>query len=129
MRVVGPLPGEGNIHWRCAVANGRPADSVLGLFLRLYWIMLGNGVLVVTAALPVAYPRLPAAPLLGAYALVVVSLIAARYFDVRFCGGQTVDGTPADLGHWKRYVAILLPIALLLPGLAWAFNALIARLG
>ncbi|HWR98588.1 MAG TPA: hypothetical protein VN317_09235 [Candidatus Methanoperedens sp.] len=111
------------------MANGRPADSVLGLFLRLYWIMLGNGVLVVTAALPVAYPRLPAAPLLGAYALVVVSLIAARYLDVRFCGGQTIDGDPADLGHWKRYVGVLLPISFLLPALAWGLNALLARIG
>ena len=105
------------------------SDSVLGLFLRLYWIMVGNAALAITATLPVAYPRLPAAPLLAAYALCAVSLIAARYVDIRYCGGQTVDGTPADLGDWKRYVAILLPVALLLPAIAWAFNALIARIG
>ena len=105
------------------------SDSVLGLFLRLYWIMIGNAALAITATLPVANPRLPTAPLLAAYALCAASLIAARYVDIRYCGGQTVDGTPADLGHWKRYVAILLPVALLLPGIAWAFNALIARIG
>lgn len=104
-------------------------DSVLGLFLRLYWIMIGNAALVIGAALPVAYPRLPTVPLVAAYALVVVTLIAARYIDIRSCGGQTVDGTPADMGHWRRYVMILLPVALLLPVLAFAFNSLIALIG
>lgn len=105
------------------------SDSVLGLFLRLYWIMIGNAALAIGAVLPVAYPRLQTAALLAAYALVVATLIAARYVDIRYCGGQTVDGTPADLGHWKRYVVFLLPVALLLPVLAFAFNALIARVG
>ena len=105
------------------------SDSVLGLFLRLYWIMIGNAALAIAATLPVANPRLPTTALLGAYALVVITLIAARYVDIRHCGGQTVDGTPADLGHWRRYVMILLPVALLLPVLAFALNALIARIG
>jgi hypothetical protein len=86
--------------------------------------MFGNGLLVITAVLPVAYPHLPATPLLAAHALVVASLVAARFLDIRFCGGQTVDGSPADLGHWRRYVAILLPVSLLLPGVAWGFSAL-----
>ena len=91
--------------------------------------MIGNAALAIGAALPVAYPRLPTGALLAAYALVVVTLVAARYIDIRYCGGQTVDGTPADLSHWKRYVMILLPVSLLLPAIAWACNALIARIG
>lgn len=111
------------------MANSQKSDSVLGLFLRLYWIMIGNAALAITAALPVAYPKLPLALLLAAYVLCVVSLVAARYVDIRHCGGQTVDGTPADLGHWKRYVVILLPVSLLLPVIAFAINAMIARIG
>lgn len=91
--------------------------------------MIGNAALAIAATLPVAYPRLPTAPLLVAYALCVVTLIAARYIDIRYCGGQTVDGTAADLGHWKRYVLILLPVSLVLPMIAFAFKALIARIG
>jgi hypothetical protein len=87
--------------------------------------MIGNAALAIGAALPVAYPRLPTAALLAAYALVVVTLIATRYIDIRYCGGQTVDGTPADLGHWKRYVMILLPVTLLLPVIVRALGALI----
>ena len=111
------------------MADGRTTDSVLGLFLRLYWMMIGNAVLAIAAVFPVAYPQIPTAPLLGIYALGVATLIAARYFDIRFCGGQTVDGTPANLGHWKRYVLILLPVSLVLPVVAFAFKALIAWIG
>lgn len=111
------------------MADAGKSDSVLGLFLRLYWIMIGNAVLAIAAVLPVANPQVPVAPLMAVYVLSVAALIAARYVDIRACGGQTVHGTPADMGHWKRYVAILLPVSLLLPGITWAFKALIDRLG
>ena len=51
------------------MAGGKAPDSVLGLFLRLYWIMIGNAVLAIAAVFPVAYPQLPTAPLLAVYAL------------------------------------------------------------
>lgn len=111
------------------MVDTRASDSVLGLFLRIYWIMIGNAVLAVAAVLPAAYPKLPTTAWLAAYALSVVALAAARYIDIRYCDGQTVDGTPADLGHCKRYLVILLPISLLLPVVAWAVGALIARIG
>lgn len=111
------------------MADGKATDSVLGLFLRLYWIMIGNAVLAIAAVFPVANPQLPTAPLLAVYAMGVATLIAARYIDIRYCGGQTVDGTPADLGHWKRYVVILLPVSLLLPGIAWGVKVLVAQIG
>lgn len=111
------------------MAAARTPDSVLGLFLRLYWIMVGNAVLAITALLPVANPQAPAGPLIAVYVLSVAALVAARYVDIRACGGQTVHGTPADMGHWKRYVAILLPVSLLLPGIVWALKAVTDRLG
>jgi hypothetical protein len=69
------------------------------------------------------------APLVAGYALSIAALIAARYVDIRFCAGQTVDGTPADLGHFKRYVMLMVPISLLLPAIAWGLNALLAGIG
>jgi hypothetical protein len=53
-------------------------------------------------------------------------MIAARYVDIRACDGQTVDGDPADLGHWKRYAMILLPVSVLLPVGVWAIKTMIA---
>lgn len=108
------------------MADGRTTDSILGLFLRLYWMMFGNGVVVIAAALPLAYPQMPTAPQLAGFALGVVSLVAARFVDIRYCGGQTADGAPASLDDWKRYVRILVPSALLLLGVVWGLRALLA---
>lgn len=110
------------------MADDRTTDSVLGLFLRLYWMMLGNGVLVIAAAFPLVYPKIPSALSLAAFVLGVVSLIAARFVDVRYCGGQTAEGTPASIEDWTRYVRLLVPSALLLLGVVWGLRALLASM-
>ena len=111
------------------MADGRTTDSVLGLFLRLYWMMLGNGVVVIAAAFPLVHPRIPIAlPLAGAV-VGVVSLIAARFVDIRYCGGQTADGAPASLEDWKRYVTILVPSALLVLGFVWGARSFLSQTG
>jgi hypothetical protein len=107
------------------MADDRTTDSVLGLFLRLYWIMLGNGVVVIAAFFPLAYPQIPIAFPLAGFGFGVVSLIAARFVDIRYCGGQTADGAPASLDDWKRYVRILVPSALLLLGVVWGARAVL----
>jgi hypothetical protein len=107
------------------MADGRTTDSVLGLFLRLYWMMLGNGVVVIAAVFPLAYQQMPTALPLAGFGCGVVSLIAARFVDIRYCGGQTVDGAPASLDDWKRYVRILVPSALLLLGVVWGARAVL----
>ena len=106
------------------MADVRTSDSVLGLFLRLYWMVVGNGVLVIAAAYPLSHSQTTISQSVAACSLVAISLIAARYLDIRACGGQTVDGDPADLGHWKRYVLITIPVSLLLPVGAQALKAL-----
>jgi len=110
------------------MADGKSTDSVLGLFLRLYWMMLGNGVLVIAAAFPLAYPQIPVVLPLAVFGLGVISLIAARFIDIRFCGGQTSDGTPASIKDWIRYVKILVSSALLLLGIVWGLRALLASM-
>lgn len=107
------------------MADGRATDSVLGLFLRLYWVMLGNGVVVIAAVFPLAYPQMSTALPLACFGFGVVSLIVARFVDIRYCGGQTADGTPASLDDWKRYVRILVPSALLLLGVVWGARAVL----
>ena len=104
------------------MASRRSTDSVLGLFLRLYWMMLGNGVLVIAAVYPIVYPQTPAVLSLAGFGFGVVALIAARFVDIRYCGGQTADGSPADLEDWRRYVRVLVPSALLLLGVAWGIH-------
>lgn len=107
------------------MAAGKTTDSVFGLFLRLYWMMLGNGALVIAAAFLLADPQMPARLPIAAFGFGVASLIAARYVDIRYCGGQTTDGRAADLEDWKRYVKLLVPAALLLLGVVWGVRTLL----
>jgi hypothetical protein len=107
--------------------NAAATDSVLGLLLRLYWMMLGNGVLVVSAAFLIAYPQTPVVFLAAVYVLGVISLVAARFVDIRYCGGQTADGAAATLGDWTKYVKTLLPLSALLLGAVWALRHFLVK--
>ncbi|HET8712069.1 MAG TPA: hypothetical protein VFM23_00115 [Gemmatimonadales bacterium] len=60
----------------------------------------------------------------GAYWLVVVALAAIRYIDIKRFAGQTVDGTPATMAHFRRYGTRLLLVA---TGL-WIFVHVLQRL-
>ena len=42
------------------------------------------------------------------YWLVVGSVLAARYVDVRYLNGMTADGHPSSWGHWRRYAVLFL---------------------
>ena len=45
------------------------------------------------------------------YWLNVGLIVAARYVDIRYLGGLTTELKPANLGHWKRHTAALVPLA------------------
>ena len=104
------------------MADAKATDSVLGLFLRLYWMLGGNAILAIAATYPFFHTETPLSLSLTVCCLISVSMIAARYIDIRDCGGQTVDGDLANLGHWKRYALILLPVSVLLPVGVWAIT-------
>ena len=106
------------------MADAKAPDSVLGLFLRLYWMLGGNAILAIAAAYPLAHTKTPVWLSLTVCCLISISIIAARYIDIRDCGGQTVDGDPADLRHLKRYAMIMLPVSVLLPVGVWAIKTL-----
>lgn len=87
---------------------------VAGLFLRIFWMILGLIVLLgITAGLwtsssdDVLWWSL-------SYWLNVGLILAARYVDIRHYQGETVDLEPADLGHWRRHAVILVPSTLAL---------------
>jgi hypothetical protein len=42
-----------------------------------------------------------------------LSLLVARYVDIRYLGGQTGDGHPASMTHWTRYAATVLSVSLM----------------
>ena len=91
------------------MACAKAADSVLGLFLRLSWMLGGNAILAIAATYPFFHTETPVSLSLTVCRLISIGIIAARYIDVPNCGGQTVDCDSAGLGRWKRPVMIIPP--------------------
>lgn len=77
--------------------------SGAGCLTRLYWLLIGNALVFFTFIYLVQkHPKFPS--LLDAGCLLAVaSLVFVRYFDIRYCKGETGDGKPATMGHWRKY--------------------------
>jgi hypothetical protein len=91
----------------------RPDDphtpsSFTGLLLRIWWMFLGNGALLVVAALMVIERNALPSSLDAAFAVVVASLFAARLVDIRHFGGSTAEGARAGMSDFRRYALRLL---------------------
>lgn len=92
-------------------------DTLPGFLLRLFWMLIGNAVLL--ALLVKIYQGNPGAwfslyDLL--FGVAVIALIVIRYVDIAFFQGGTVDNEPATLSHWRRYAVKLVLIC----AAAWA---------
>lgn len=103
----------------------KATDSTLNLFfdphsfLQLYWMLGCNAILAISAAYSLSHTETPISLSLTVCCIISISMIAARYIDIRVCGGQTVDGDPAGLGNRKQYAMIMLPISVLQPVGVW----------
>jgi hypothetical protein len=82
--------------------------SFLPLVLRLYWMLFGNGALII---LGVALYSKSSLPHLIFYWLNVVLMILARYLDIHYFKGQTADLEPATPADWSLYWKIILGIS------------------
>ena len=81
--------------------------SGTGFLVRLYWMGIGN-VLLLFLFFFIVEKRLIFPSLLdAAYLVALASLILIRYVDIRFLNGETGDGKPATLTHWRRYAMII----------------------
>ena len=100
--------------------------GALPAFARVYWMLLGNLLVGVSAA--VIAQAAPAPSIADALFWVsAAALVAVRYLDVARFGGRTADGEPATIGHWKRYSLLVGGICLLTWSAAHAVAWLLAR--
>lgn len=86
----------------------------LAALARVYWMAVGN-VLLFFCAFYAAKQPAPSA-LDGLYIGLVLLLLTVRFIDITRLGGQTSEGHPATLAHWRRYALGLIPVA----ALVWA---------
>lgn len=81
----------------------------LAALARVYWMAVGNVLLFVCAIY--AAKQEPPSALDGLYAGLVALLLVVRFVDITRLGGQTSEGLPATLAHWRRYALGLVPVA------------------
>jgi hypothetical protein len=85
-----------------------PSPSIVGLFLRTWWMLIGNGVLFVVLALMASERSELPSRLDAVFAALVTSLVIARFADIRYFQGATAEGVRATMEHFRRYALRLL---------------------
>ncbi len=91
------------------------SGRVGGCLVRLFWMGVGNLILVL-AAIGISQNHVGFAltamdVLFWATAL---CLLAVRYVDIRYLGGETADSRPASMSDWRRYALAILGVSLAL---------------
>lgn len=105
--------------------NGQPrrSPSARSVLARLYWMLFGHFPIAITAAHAIAVPEFPAR-IDALYWTSVAALVGVRYWDVTRLGGETAEGDPATIRHWRRFALRVTAAALML----WASVRGLARL-
>ena len=83
-------------------------DPPAGCFLRLFWMLIGNLILLF-CAYSITQNRSSFFSVADAFYWAAVGcLLAVRYADIRYLKGLTADGDPASMAHWRRYAGLVL---------------------
>ncbi len=85
----------------------KPQDEPMGCLpslLRFTWMALGNAALFLCASLVAKGTALVVMDIM--YFAVAIGLIVVRYIDITKFKGQTSEGMPATLAHWRRYAIL-----------------------
>ncbi|PWB68630.1 MAG: hypothetical protein C3F15_16030 [Holophagae bacterium] len=94
-----------------------------GCLARFYWMVVGNTALAFLAMAILEQKWWPPTWRDAAFWVVVASLAAVRFVDVRLLGGRTGEGTPATQAHLRRYLVMLVVVAAAL----WVLAHVVAR--
>ena len=103
---------EAALNTRESASSGLP-----GCLTRIVWFFGGYAVLFMLSA-KIVVDRSPLPSYRdAAFWSVAVAIIVLRYVDIRYLHGDTGDGKPATMQHWRRY-AVFVAIGSLLLWLA-----------
>ncbi len=89
-------------------------QGCLGGLCRMYWMLFGNGALVLVTLTVAQSGRVSYRDVL--FWALVASMILARYIDITRLAGQTTSCERASLRDWRRYVLALVGTA----AVAWS---------
>ena len=82
-------------------------DLPAGCLIRLYWMIVGNALLFFCAMAIAEGNSSLYAPINALFWILLGTLLAARYVDIRFFDGMTGDGDTATMADFKRYAVLL----------------------
>lgn len=99
----------------------RPAT---GCLVRLFWAFFGNAALFILGVYIYEQQAQALSIFDGLYFLILAAIILSRFLDIRFLNGETVYGHPASLRHFRKYVAVILPVFIVLLMLAHVLGIL-----
>ncbi|MFH0918960.1 MAG: hypothetical protein V1913_01245 [Fibrobacterota bacterium] len=99
-------------------AKFRLYESLMGLVLSLFWLFLGNISLIYLAGVFAIRIEVHGAFYGILYWANASALVVARYFDIRFFNGFTLEGAKATRDDWNRYLRYVTLFSVLLFGVA-----------
>ncbi len=86
--------------------------TATGVLLRVFWRVVGN-IVVYAAWVTIVLTTAPLPSMLDALVwLTVMLMLIARRVDIVRYSGRTMDGEPATLEDWRRYVATLMGVTM-----------------
>jgi len=92
-----------------------PTAGGPGCLVRMFWMVIGNFALVLTAVrIGQDHPGFSLSGFDALFWAIAVTLPVTRYVDIRFLHGQTADSRPATMEDWRRYAAVVIGASLLL---------------
>jgi uncharacterized membrane protein len=83
-------------------SHREPAPA-FGVLSRLYWMAIGPIAIIMISIAVIMKSFENNIPISLIYWGLVFSIILIRYFDIRYFKGETADGEPATMKHWKRF--------------------------
>ena len=97
-------------------AENAPSSKhpLTGCLVRVLWMFFGNFLLLVLTINIFRSSRGAFSLYDGLYWALIAILCAVRYVDIKALDGQTAEGRPATLAHWKKYAILLFIAGLLL---------------
>jgi hypothetical protein len=85
------------------MADRNSTNSILAFSIRLFWLFIGNIILIVLALTIAMHSIKPPAVSHCLFWVTAIAAIALRYADIRFFHGETADCGPATMAHFRGY--------------------------
>jgi hypothetical protein len=102
-------------------------DSIFGLLLRLFWMLLGDVFLLISAIFIYQGKDWKFHTADVFFLCIAAALVLTRYLDIKFYNGLTASGEPASMANFHKYAGILLLLSAAIWILAHILNYMMVK--